>query len=127
MKILLRSALLASAAVILVAAGCAKSSTTATNSSSSVTSAATVSITSSGFVPATVTVKAGQAVTWKNTATSTHWPASNPHPEHTGLSGFDALRGLSAGETYSYTFARAGTFPYHDHLNPLLTGTVIVE
>src|ERR1700722_10063972 len=41
---------------------------------------ASVSITKSGFVPATVTIKAGQGVDWTNTDTAPHVIASDPYP-----------------------------------------------
>ncbi len=97
------------------------------SSATNTPSVKTVTVTSSGFSPAVVTVKVGDTVTFVNNDSGAHWPASNPHPTHTGLSGFDALRGLTAGQSYSFTFTRVGTFGYHDHLNVLLTGMVIVE
>ncbi len=87
---------------------------------------AKVEITESGFAPASVTVKAGGKVTWVNKATALAWPASDPHPAHTGLSGFDAGLGLAKDAMYSFTFTTAGTYGYHDHLNVSHTGTVVV-
>ncbi|OGY31164.1 MAG: hypothetical protein A3C02_03960 [Candidatus Andersenbacteria bacterium RIFCSPHIGHO2_02_FULL_45_11] len=89
--------------------------------------AVTVSIDDEGFTPATVTVKAGTTVTFVNNGQALHWPASNPHPIHTGLSGFDARKGLATGETFSFTFTKAGTFGMHDHLNTALVGTIVVQ
>ena len=86
----------------------------------------TVVISENGFAPAVVKVKAGTKVTWFNKNIRPHWPASNPHPIHTDLPGFDAKNGLSQGETYSYTFDKLGKWEYHDHLNPALTGVVEV-
>ncbi|MEK6824273.1 MAG: hypothetical protein AABY02_00300, partial [Nanoarchaeota archaeon] len=40
---------------------------------------------------------------------------------------FDACKGLAQGESYSFTFNEVGSWNYHDHLNPNLRGTVIVE
>lgn len=89
--------------------------------------APTISITDTGFSPATLTVAAGTTVTFVNNGQAPHWPASDPHPTHTALAGFDAKRGLQTGETYSFTFAQAGTWGYHDHLNAQLTGSVTVQ
>lgn len=87
-----------------------------------------VMITATGFIPATVTVKAGQQITWINQDKSLHQVASDPHPFHTGLAGFDSLEPLKVNETYAFTLEKSGTFTYHDHLNPLkLKGTIIVK
>lgn len=88
---------------------------------------AVVNITSSGFAPPEVTVRLGGTVTWQNDDTQPHWPASDPHPDHTNLPGLDALTGLTPGKSYSYTFTKSGTFTYHDHLQSSTRGTVVVE
>jgi plastocyanin len=87
----------------------------------------TINMTSSGFSPSEVTVKAGDTVMFKNTDSSLHWPASNPHPTHTDLAAFDALRGLSSGQTYSFKFTKVGTWGFHDHLHASLGGHVTVK
>jgi plastocyanin len=86
-----------------------------------------VLITSSGFIPSTLTIKIGDTVTFVNKDSKPHWPASDPHPTHTNYPGFDALRPLKTGESYSFTFTKQGAWGYHDHLNPSLRGTIIVE
>ncbi|HEX5429923.1 MAG TPA: cupredoxin domain-containing protein [Patescibacteria group bacterium] len=118
----------------LIAAACDKSTSTnsATSSGADQTNAqvqsgtAEIDITSSGFSPANITVKSGTVVVFKNTDSKQHWPASNPHPVHTDLPGFDALHGLNQGETYQFTFSKVGTWGFHDHLNPSNGGTVTV-
>jgi len=85
-----------------------------------------VEITADGFSPATITVKVGTTVKWENEGIALAWPASDPHPAHTGLAGFDALAGLAKDATYSFTFTTVGTYGYHDHLNPTHTGSVQV-
>ena len=87
----------------------------------------TVEISDSGFNPISVTISSGDTVQFTNGGSSLHWPASNPHPQHTDYPGFDALHGLAPGESYSFTFTRIGTWGYHDHLNPSLGGTIIVQ
>ncbi len=86
-----------------------------------------VIITDEGFSPATLTVKAGTTVVFTNNGQGLHWPVSDPHPVHTGLAGFDAKKGLATGETYSFTFAKTGTFGMHDHLRTSLKGSIIVQ
>jgi plastocyanin len=69
------------------------------------------------------------------------WPASAFHPTHTVYSGtslsehcpdtagtaFDACKGFLPGQSWSFKFTKAGTWKYHDHLNPGATGTIVVE
>ncbi|MEX1997748.1 MAG: cupredoxin domain-containing protein [Candidatus Andersenbacteria bacterium] len=86
-----------------------------------------VAITDTGFSPASVTVPANTTVTFVNNGQGAHWPASDLHPTHDILPGFDARQGLTTGETYSFTFTQQGSWQYHDHLHPQFTGTVIVQ
>lgn len=100
-----------------------------------------IEITSSGFNPDTLTINVSETVTFVNKDTVPHWVATDPHPGHDqypeyfeqpvpvgcSRSKFDACRGLPQGETFSFTFNLTGTWTYHDHLNPLLKGTVVVQ
>lgn len=80
------------------------------------------------FVPATLTVKQGTTVTWRNTGNASVWPASDPHPTHSIYPGFDAGRPVGGGGSWSFTFDKKGSWGYHNHLNPYVGGgTVIVE
>ena len=95
----------------------------------------TIKMSSTGFNPASVTVKAGQSVTWINKDAIGHWPASGPHPIHTeypetggcSSSTFDACAGIAPGKSWSFTFNLKGSWKYHDHLNPNLWGMVVVK
>ena len=83
---------------------------------------AAVSISSSGFSPATISTKAGQAVVWTNSDTATHLVAStNPKPV------FSSKQVLAKDDSYSYVFSKAGTYPYNDTSNPTLKGVVVVK
>ncbi len=94
-----------------------------------------VQITSTGFVPATLTISAGDTVTFVNTDNIPHWPASDIHPTHRlypelgGCIGstFDACHDILPGENWSFTFNHKGTWTYHDHKNPALVGTIVVQ
>jgi len=86
-----------------------------------------VEYTEQGFTPKTITVKVGTTVTWINKDSDPMWVASNPHPIHTDLPGFDARKQIPTDGTYSYTFTKVGNWDYHNHLNPDNTGTVVVE
>ncbi len=76
-----------------------------------------VEIDSSGFKPSTLDIAAGQTVVFLNEDNALHWPASAPHPVHTDYPGFDAKKGLAKDESFVFTFDRAGSWKYHDHLN----------
>lgn len=106
-------------------------STTTTNTSVSLNTTVpithTITYTSSGFDPSTTTINVGDTVTFINNTSSNMWVASNPHPQHTDLSEFDAGKGYAPSTSYSYTFAKTGTFTYHDHQHPSMRGTVVVE
>lgn len=87
----------------------------------------TVIYTASGFSPDLLHVKTGAKITFKNDSGEKLWVASNPHPSHTDYHGFDSLKALNQGQTYTFTFNRLGTFGYHNHLRPLMMGTIVVE
>ena len=74
-----------------------------------------------------VDIQRGDTVRWTNRDSQPRWPASNVHPVHTDLPGFDALKPLNTGESYEFIFTQSGTFGYHDHLNPSVAGKVIVK
>lgn len=104
-----------------------KNTTTKTTAISYV-APAKVSITKTGFSPEAVTVTVGQAVTWTNNDNSGHQIASDPYPKDNTLAGLNSHSSIPSGHTYSYTFTKAGTYYYHDNLNPYtLKGEVIVK
>lgn len=80
----------------------------------------------SGFTPNTVSVKAGTTVRFSNQSSRGMWVASAVHPTHQLLPGFDQLQSVGKGGTYEYTFAKVGTWKYHNHVNATDTGTVVV-
>lgn len=93
----------------------------------------TVLIRAAGFDPSRLTIKAGDIVKWINMDSELHWPASDPHPTHTGVSPFDSTGDLGPGEVYAYLFGTPGIFVYHDHsqalrgLTSTITGLIRVE
>ncbi len=94
------------------------------------TTNAKVTITKDGMIPATITVIKGSQITFINTDIKPHQIASDPHPTHDGLPGFDSEEALKKDESFSFIFENSGKFSYHDHLNPnnsKFTGTVIVQ
>lgn len=114
-----------------------------------------VQITDTGFVPATLRVKAGETVTFISKATAPVWPAGNPHPTHDAypsqvytLTGnqaksfgskacveygvrkgdvFDPCKLLLPEQTFSFKFSEKGSWSFHNHVRPEHTGEVMVE
>ena len=85
-----------------------------------------VNMTSSGFSPKELIIKAGDSVEFINKDTRNWWPASGVHPTHQICPGFDSLKGLKPGETYSHTFSEAKECPMHDHLKANMFGKITV-
>ena len=84
---------------------------------------ATVEMQDFVFAPKTITIAAGTTVNWPNTGQAPHTSTSD-----TGL--WDSGQ-KAAGESFSFTFREAGTFPYYCTLHGApggvgMAGTVIV-
>lgn len=109
-----------------------QSSTPSNENSSNSTSntdqnaAATITYTSSGFSPATLTVKSGTVVTVKNNSSDPLQFSSDPHPQHTDNTELN-MSVLAAGKSGTFTVTKMGTWGYHDHLNSSMTGTIDVQ
>ena len=70
------------------------------------------------FVPISVTVTAGDTVTWTNKDSTTH----------TATSDSGAFGGtLGPNAQFSFAFSNKGTFTYHCTLHPNMVGTVVVQ
>ena len=78
------------------------------------------------FSPQTLTINTGTKVTWTNKSGETTTVNSAPHPTHT-LFPFLNLGSFDDGASVEVVFDKAGTYKYHNHLNPSQTGTVVVE
>lgn len=78
------------------------------------------------FTPASVDIKAGDYVFFKNNSKSDFWPASAPHPTHTNYPEFDAKKPIAPGAQYKFQFTKVGNWAFHDHLNPTSFGKVNV-
>lgn len=95
----------------------------------------------SGFVASTLNIKVGDTVTFKNGSSQAMWVASAMHPTHMVYGGtsltehcpdtagvaFDACTGTQPGSSWSFTFTKAGSWKYHNHLNPQHFGAIVVE
>lgn len=129
------------AAVAFLAAACNQPNKPTTSTGNTQPPAATqtqpntVTYTDAGFSPSTLTVKKGDTVTFKNTASDAVRVASNPHPIHNGYpttggcvsSTFDSCQNISPGQSWSFKFDIAGSWKYHNHLNPSEGGTIVVQ
>jgi plastocyanin len=100
----------------------------------------TVVYSDTGYSPSTITVPKGAIVTFVNQSSKKMWVASAQHPSHSVYSGttrtehcpdatnttFDQCVGGDQGTSWSFTFDKAGTWKYHDHLDASKFGTVVV-
>ena len=78
---------------------------------------ASVTIKDFSFGPSTITIHAGDTVTWVNGGPSTH-TATAAGMFNTGV--------LHAGQSASHQFTHAGTFSYRCSIHPFMRGTVTV-
>jgi plastocyanin len=79
-----------------------------------------------GYTPQNIQIKKGSKVQFVNEASSLRWPASDLHPSHLVYSAFDPKEPVGKGSTWEFTFDKAGSWGYHDHLAPYITGTIEV-
>jgi plastocyanin len=80
---------------------------------------ADVKIDNFSFAPGAFTVAAGTTVTWTNHDDIPHTVVSTD--------GLFKSKVLDTDEKFSYTFAKAGTYPYFCSIHPKMTGTVVVQ
>jgi plastocyanin len=83
------------------------------------TAATAISITTSGFQPAQVTIGNGDTVTWTNNDTVNRQIVAD--------GGLFTSPQIRPGDDYSFRFTRPGTFAYHDQAKTAQRGTVIVR
>lgn len=126
-------------AVTLAVAGCGSmpendayggaTPTSPTPGSSS--SAATITITSSGVSPRAVTVSAGSRVAFVNNDSRPHDMASDPHPSHTDCPPINDVGFLQPGQSrQTGNLNTPGRCGFHDHnrdTDTSLQGTITVQ
>jgi len=71
------------------------------------------------FGPDTLTVPVGATVTWTNKDDIPHTTVSTD--------GVFKSKVMDTDEKFSYTFAKAGTYPYYCTIHPKMTGKVVVQ
>jgi plastocyanin len=126
-------------ALALLALGCSSSTTTTTTAAApsattapaggGTTGPATtaggaaagnaVSIANFAFSPTSITAKVGDKVTWTNNDSTTHTVTADDNSFSSG--------DLAPGASFSFTFTKAGTFPYHCSIHSSMKATVVVQ
>ena len=90
-----------------------------------------IDITAVGFSPAVVTIKPGQSVIWTNRDRASHWivpDPTDPYPSNgTCGSALNSCQALALGQSFRFTFSKAGTWGYYDKLNPKFAGEIVVQ
>jgi plastocyanin len=81
--------------------------------------AASVKIDNFVFGPQTLTVPVGATVTWTNSDDIPHTSVSTE--------GVFKSKVLDTDEKFSYTFTKAGTYPYYCTIHPKMTGKIVVQ
>ena len=81
--------------------------------------AASVKIDNFVFGPQTLTVPLGTTVTWTNSDDIPHTSVSTE--------GVFKSKVLDTDEKFSYTFTKAGTYPYYCTIHPKMTGQIVVQ
>jgi plastocyanin len=106
--------------------GTTPAGTTPTATAASNGQAVMITTDSSGsfaFSPATLTVKVGTKVTWTNMTQVGHTVTSDDGKSFdSGISNPIA----ASGGTYTFTFTKVGTFPYHCQIHPFMKATITV-
>jgi plastocyanin len=78
-----------------------------------------VIMTNRSYDPQTVTVAVGGTVTWVN--------QDAPQHDVVADNGEFSSQLFDKGQSFSFTFTTAGTYPYHCTIHPGMNGTVVVQ
>jgi plastocyanin len=90
-----------------------------TSAAAAQSATAEVKIDNFSFGPATLTVAVGTTVTWVNHDDIPHTVVSTD--------GVFKSKVLDTDEKFSFTFSKAGSYPYFCSIHPKMTGKVIVQ
>jgi len=80
---------------------------------------AEIKIDNFSFAPGTFTVAVGTTVTWINHDDIPHTAVSTD--------GVFKSKVMDTDEKFSYTFTKAGSYPYFCSIHPKMTGTIVVQ
>ncbi|MGF7234165.1 MAG: cupredoxin domain-containing protein [Frankia sp.] len=107
----------ASASVTINASG--PSATVSAGADTNTAKTRAVTIQNFAFAPKILTVPVGTTVTWTNRDTVTHTVTAT----NNAFNSHD----LQTGKSFSFTFAKAGTYNYMCQIHPYMTAQVIVQ
>ncbi len=102
-------------AIVLLVAG----SPSVTANDQPLAANAEVKIDNFSFGPQTLTILVGATVTWTNRDDIPHTVVSTD--------GVFKSKVRDTDEKFSYTFTKAGTYPYYCSVHPKMTGKVVVQ
>ena len=88
--------------------------TTATTSTGN-----SVTIANFAFSPPTLMVKTGTKMTWTNKDSTTHTVTADQGAFNSG--------DLAPGNSFSFTFTKAGSYAYHCMIHPFMKATIVVQ
>ena len=80
---------------------------------------ATVHLKNDAFVPASITIRSGDSVTFVNDDDDAHTATADD-------ASWDS-EGLNQGQRWTHLFARSGTYTYHCTVHPFMKGEIIVR
>ncbi len=80
-----------------------------------------VSMQNTSFHPSSLSVKAGDTVTWTNEESTAHDVTADDGSFKSGPPG-----GMKQGDTFEHVFDKAGSFAYKCTVHPNMTGTIEV-
>lgn len=86
-----------------------------------------IALTPEGFSPGEVTLKPGDSVKFTTTTNQPFWPASDFHPTHGIYPEFDPQEPIEPDKSWTFQFLKTGRWKFHDHLQPVFRGVVIVQ
>jgi plastocyanin len=98
------------------------SNNSASSNASNQSSAGAINISNMMFTPSQITVAKGGAVTWMNNDSTTHTVTDD-----LSNAGGPASGDIAPGQSYSFTFNKAGSFQYHCSIHPSMRGTIVVK
>ena len=117
MPVVLALALILVVAVVVTACGSGSTSTTTTAGGAA--TGGQVVIKGFAFSPASITVKAGESVTWTTQDGTTHTVTADNAEFNSS--------NIASGATFTFKFDKAGSYPYHCSIHASMKGTVVVQ